>query len=80
MIRKIARGERFEVSPGERSLALRRTEYLLNMTHRSLEDLIANAWIQGIADAAESARPARPSEPQPRAPQEANSIVWMNQK
>lgn len=51
--RKIARGERINVSPDELNLALRRTEYLLNMTHRSLEDLIANAWVQGILDAAE---------------------------
>lgn len=51
--RRIARGERIDVKPEERALALRRTEFLLNMTHRSLEDLIANAWVQGVLDAAE---------------------------
>lgn len=51
--RKIARGQRIDISPDEKALALRRTEFLLNMTHRSLDDLIANAWVQGVLDVAE---------------------------
>ena len=51
--RKIARGERIELPPGCVDLAKRRTDYLLRMTHRSLEDLIANAWVQGVLDAGE---------------------------
>lgn len=51
--RKISRAERIDVSRDQLDLARRRTDYLLNMAHRSLEDLIANAWVQGVLDAGE---------------------------
>lgn len=62
--RKISRGVLLNVSPGELDLALRRTDYLLNMTHRSLEDLIANAWVQGVLDAAEHMAAKAEEQPQ----------------
>lgn len=51
--RKIERGERIEVTREQHELALKRTSFLLHMTDRSLQDLIANAWVQGVIDTTE---------------------------
>ena len=50
--RKVSRCERIEVTRDQHRLALERTDFLLRMTYRSLEDLLANAWVQGVIDAA----------------------------
>lgn len=52
--RKKSRCERFDVSQREHSIALDRTDFLLDQTHRPLRDLIANAYLQGVIDAAET--------------------------
>lgn len=52
--RKISRSERFNVSRAQHDVALDRTDFLLQQPHRSLRDLIANAYLQGVLDAAET--------------------------
>ncbi len=52
--RKVPRYERFTVTHNEDRIARERTDYLLRMVDRPLSDLIANAYLQGICDAAET--------------------------
>lgn len=44
----------FTVSANEHRIAMDRTDFLLAQSNRSLQDLIANAYILGVIDAPES--------------------------
>lgn len=47
--------EEREVTPGIQSLAAKRTEHLHRMLpHRTVADLLANAYLQGMTDALET--------------------------
>ena len=58
--RKISRSERLDVTPDELAFMLRRTDFLLRHLHIPFENLIANAYLQGVLDAAEVSKKARP--------------------
>lgn len=54
---RIHLGTRWEVEPGVVDIARRRTQFLLHPSHQTttpLQQLLANAYLQGMADAAEA--------------------------